>query len=302
MPPFPLGVTYGVYFLSTVLCAILWGVFCVQTFSYYTRYIRDDRWLKTTVAIIFMMNAAQTMLIMHGAYAYLVIHYEDFSFFEMVLPVSSTGFLLSALVSVCVQGIFVVKAQRLSETRSRVLPSLWIPLALFELGAAIYCVAESFQSGKNIFFTASLKAIVVSYLAVMAFVNIATAFFLAKYLRILHRQAMTFALSDMIYRLIVFSVLSGIWITLFAILDMVTYLGFPNTAVYVLFDLPLCSLYCNTLLVSLNSRDSGSAASIKELSTFKATSRPVIISMEREHSSNFSDDIESICMSDSDMV
>ncbi|KAG1790565.1 uncharacterized protein HD556DRAFT_697449 [Suillus plorans] len=60
----------------------------------------------------------------------------------MVLPVSSTGFLLSALVSVSVQGIFVVKAQRLSETRSRVLPSLWIPLALFELGAAIYCVAE----------------------------------------------------------------------------------------------------------------------------------------------------------------
>lgn len=123
----------------------------------------------------------------------------------------------------------------------------------------------------------------------------------------------------MIYRLIVFSVLSGIWTTLFAILDMVTvshhdnsdiscahvafqYLGFPNTAVYVLFDLPLCSLYCNTLLVSLNSRDSGSAASIKELSTFKAASRPVIISMEREHSSNLSDDIESICMSDSDIV
>ncbi|KAG1869829.1 hypothetical protein C8R48DRAFT_101155 [Suillus tomentosus] len=100
-----------------------------SSFSYYTRYVRDDRWLKTAVAIIFMMNAAQTMLIMHGAYAYLVIHFGDFSFFEMVLPVSSTGFLLSALVSVCVQGIFVVKAQRLSETRSRVLPSLWVRIS-----------------------------------------------------------------------------------------------------------------------------------------------------------------------------
>ncbi|KAG2129845.1 uncharacterized protein EDB93DRAFT_1181676 [Suillus bovinus] len=136
----------------------------------------------------------------------------------------------------------------------------------------------------------------------MAFVDIAIAFFLAKYLRMLHRQAMTFALSEMIERLIIFSMLSGIWTALFALLDMITYLGFPNTAVHVLFDLPLCSLYCNTLLASLNSRDSGCAGSIRELSTFKAASRPVIISMERGRDSNFSDDRESLCENDSDLV
>jgi hypothetical protein len=123
----------------------------------------------------------------------------------------------------------------------------------------------------------------------------------------------------MIQRLIIFSMLSGIWTALFALLDMITvsyhhnsgifraqvafqYLSFPNTAVYVLFDLPLCSLYCNTLLASLNSRDSGSAASIKELSTFKAASRPVVISIERGRKSEFSDDRESFCIRDSDMV
>ncbi|KAG1752932.1 hypothetical protein EDB19DRAFT_975626 [Suillus lakei] len=248
------------------------------------------------------MNTAQTALIVHGAYAYLVTHSGDSSFFEVVLPVSSAGFLLSAIVSVCIQGIFVVKAQRLSETRSRVLPSLWIPFGLFELGAAIYCVTKSFQSGNSVFFTTSLKGVVVSYLAVMAFVNIATAFFLTKYLRNLHRQAMSLALSEMIYRLIIFSILSGIWTALFTLLDMITYLGFPNTAVYVLFDLPLCSLYCNTLLASLNSRDSGSGASIRELSTFRAASRPVVISMERGYSSKLSDDRESFWISDSDIV
>ncbi|KAG2129846.1 uncharacterized protein EDB93DRAFT_1181690 [Suillus bovinus] len=160
MLPFPTGITYGAYFFSTILCAMLWGVSCVQTFSYFTRYVRDDRWLKTVVAVIFTMSAVQTALIVHGAYAYLVIYSGDFLFFEMVLPVSSTGFLLSAIVSVCVQGIFVVKAHRLSETRSKVLPSLWIPLALFELGAAIYCMAKSFQGGDNLFFTASLKVII----------------------------------------------------------------------------------------------------------------------------------------------
>lgn len=220
----------------------------------------------------------------------------------VTLNAIQSGFLLSAIVSVCVQGIFVVKAQRLSETRSRVLPSLWVPFGLFELGTAIYCVVKSFQSGKSVFFTASLKGAVVSYLAVMAFVDIGTAFFLTKYLRKLHSQAMTLALSEMIQRLIVFSMLSGIWTALFALLDMITYFGFPNTAVYVLFDLPLCSLYYNTLLASLNSRDSGYAASISELSTFKAASRPVIISMERRYNSKFSEDGERSLISDSGMV
>ncbi|KAG1751532.1 uncharacterized protein EDB91DRAFT_1078297 [Suillus paluster] len=246
MLPFPIGTTYGAYFLSTIFCAMLWGASCIQTLSYFTRlvnsgrceylldpifsYVRDDRWLKI-----------MTVLIFHGAYAYLVLHFGDFSFFEVVLPVSST------VVCVCVQGIFVVKAYRLSETRSKVLPSLWVrinyipkftcsrwfskqlSLGLFELGAAFYCVVKSFHTGNLGVFTASLK---------------------------LHRQAMTLATSEMIQRMIIFSVLSGIWTALFALLDMITYLGFPNTAVYVVFDLPLCSLYCNTLLASLNSRDS----------------------------------------------
>lgn len=274
----------------------------MQTFSYYTRYVRDDRWLKTMVAVIFTINVFHTALVVHGAYAYLVTHFGDSSVFKMVLPVASVGFFLTAIVSVCVQGIFVVKAHRLSETRSRMLPSLWIPLALFELVAAFYCVTKSYQSGNNVFFTASLKGVVTSYLAVMAVVDIAIAIFLVKYLRMLHRQAMTFALSEMIQRLIIFSVLSGIWTALFALLDMVAYLSFPNTAVYVLFDLPLCSLYCNTLLASLNSRDRGSAASIKELSTFKAASRPVVISMEMGCNSKFSNDRDSFCICDSDVV
>ncbi|KAG2043431.1 hypothetical protein BDR03DRAFT_941382 [Suillus americanus] len=302
MLPFPIGITYGVYFLSTILCAMFLGLCCMQTFSYFTRYVRDDRWLKTMVAVIFTMNAVQTALVVHGAYAYLVTHFGDSSMFEVVLPAASTRFLLSAVVSVCVQGIFVIKAQGLSETRSRVLPSLWIPLALFELGAAIYCVAESFQSGNNVFFTESLKGVVVSYLAIMAFVDITITFFLAKYLRMLHRQAMTFALSEMIQRLIIFSMLSGIWTALFAFLDMITYLGFPNTGVYALFDLPLCSLYCSTFLATLNSRDSGSASSIRDLSTFKVASRPVVISMERGRYSTFSDGRESLCTNNSDIV
>jgi len=33
MSPFPTGTTYGAYFFSTLLCAILWGVSCIQTWE-----------------------------------------------------------------------------------------------------------------------------------------------------------------------------------------------------------------------------------------------------------------------------
>ncbi|KAG2074650.1 hypothetical protein BDR04DRAFT_1115506 [Suillus decipiens] len=163
--------TYGKNPDELVLCAALLGVSCMQTFSYFSRLVNSASGASACLTLFSVMsemidgsklrtmNAAHTVLVVHGgeqdisirsdnlqtssaAYAYLVIHFGNSSFLEVVLPVSSTGFLISAIVTVCVQGIFVIKAQRLSETRSRVLPTLWIPLAIFELGAVIHCVAK----------------------------------------------------------------------------------------------------------------------------------------------------------------
>jgi len=99
----------------------------------------------------------------------------------------------------------------------------------------------------------------------------------------------------MIRQMIILSIFSGIWTALFSLLVMITvslhfisdvscaqlvlqYLGFPDTAIYVVFDLPLCSLYFNTLLANLNSRDRGTVPSLREVSTFRAATRPITLS------------------------
>ena len=98
----------------------------------------------------------------------------------------------------------------------------------------------------------------------------------------------------MIQHSIIFSIFTGIWTALFALLVMITvsrhlllsvlrpqvafqYLGFPNTGIYLIFDLPLSSLYCNTLLANLNSREGGSISS-RELSTFRVATGPIVLS------------------------
>ncbi|OJA20490.1 hypothetical protein AZE42_01980 [Rhizopogon vesiculosus] len=235
MSPFPTGTTYGVYFFSTLLCALLWGVSCIQILSFFTRYVRDDRWLKA-------------------------IHDKHCT--------NSTG----SAWSIC--------------SPSRSLRNFFI-LRGGSSGVLGFCLNNEPLYGTYgslrsetliIFFSPSLKGVVVSYLVITAFVDITIALSLTKSLRKLNRHIVTAATSEMIRRLIIFSIFGGIWTASFALLVMITYLAFPNTAIYLVFDLPLCSLYCNTLLASLNSRDRGSIASLKELTTFRAATGPIILS------------------------
>ncbi|KAJ3996552.1 hypothetical protein F5050DRAFT_1807662 [Lentinula boryana] len=61
--------------------------------------------------------------------------------------------------------------------------------------------------------------------------------------------------SSALKKLIVISINNGIWTALFAILDLILYVAYPTTTLYLIFDFTMCSLYTNTLLANLNARD-----------------------------------------------
>ncbi|KAG9312723.1 hypothetical protein JVU11DRAFT_7150 [Chiua virens] len=63
-----------------------------------------------------------------------------------------------------------------------------------------------------------------------------------------------FRMRTVIHRLLILSLSTGVWTSLFSILTVVTMLAFPNTLIYVGLYFPLCPLYCNTVLVNLNAR------------------------------------------------
>ncbi|KAH0828789.1 hypothetical protein J3R83DRAFT_3233 [Lanmaoa asiatica] len=56
-------------------------------------------------------------------------------------------------------------------------------------------------------------------------------------------------------RLAVFSVNTGIWTATFALLTVILMQLFPSNLLYAVFGIPLCSVYCNTLLANLNVRE-----------------------------------------------
>jgi len=59
----------------------------------------------------------------------------------------------------------------------------------------------------------------------------------------------------LLQRLLVIVVGSGSLTALSAVLVLITVAKFPNALWYCIFDFPLCSIYLNTLLVNLNSRN-----------------------------------------------
>ncbi|KAH0836829.1 hypothetical protein J3R83DRAFT_8605, partial [Lanmaoa asiatica] len=55
-------------------------------------------------------------------------------------------------------------------------------------------------------------------------------------------------------RLVLFAVNTGIWTATFALLTVILLHLFPLNLLYAVFGIPLCSVYCNTLLANLNAR------------------------------------------------
>ncbi|KAH0830139.1 hypothetical protein J3R83DRAFT_1486, partial [Lanmaoa asiatica] len=67
-------------------------------------------------------------------------------------------------------------------------------------------------------------------------------------------------------RLTMFAINSGIWTAIFSLLAAVLVHVLSSNLIYAVFSIPLCSIYCNTLLANLNARIYlGSAAAAKNL-------------------------------------
>ncbi|KAJ6535179.1 hypothetical protein B0H10DRAFT_2145082 [Mycena sp. CBHHK59/15] len=57
-----------------------------------------------------------------------------------------------------------------------------------------------------------------------------------------------------VVRLLILTVNSGAWTAVLAVLDLICIVAFPTDFTFLIFELPLCSLYLSTLLANLNAR------------------------------------------------
>ncbi|KAH7917972.1 hypothetical protein BV22DRAFT_1042060 [Leucogyrophana mollusca] len=250
----PLGPMCGALYLASLLSVGLWGITCMQTFMYYVHYQEDKMVFKFFVAYLWVFDTTHQSLIIGGVYKILVVWFDNPLFLTNVVQELIWGYLISTFVALPTQGFFVYRIWRFTN-KSFIPPLLWFPSAIYQLVSCLIYVSKGTQSTTTAALGVGLfKTLVISCCVVAVATDTSIAIGLT-YLLLKRDIGSGFKRSArMLQRLAIFSINSGSWTAIFALLMIILYTVFPSNLIYVVGYFPVSSIYCNTLLANLNAR------------------------------------------------
>lgn len=124
--------TVGALFLGTVVAALLFGINIFQSYSYFHEFPNDSRLHRTSVLILFLLDAFHLLLAIRSVYAYIVTGFGD--------PLGLLDILWSIKLQVSVNVVVVLIVQSLYTMR------VWL-LAGYHGGVLGYIVVLAVASG-----------------------------------------------------------------------------------------------------------------------------------------------------------
>ncbi|EKM80267.1 hypothetical protein AGABI1DRAFT_106493 [Agaricus bisporus var. burnettii JB137-S8] len=242
--------TLGAAFIGVICAAALYGVSCIQTLYYFTRYPKDVWYIKSLVGLVWVFDTIHQCLICHTVYFYLVTNFSNSTSLADMIWSILLEVLFNGLIGFLVQAFLTLRVWRLSGNNLYITSTIAC-LVVAEFGCSIAFTVQALQLRT----WEELKAlkglsITVNILAVVPDVFIAASLFF-----FLQRSRTGFKKSDtMITRLIVFTVSTGVFTSICAIASLVSILVWENTLIYVAFYFSLGRLYSNSVLATLNAR------------------------------------------------
>ncbi|KAF9561791.1 hypothetical protein CPC08DRAFT_761871 [Agrocybe pediades] len=267
----PAEVAHGPMFIGFTCNVLLYGVMIIQVYLYFTTYkkrVMDKIWLKAYVMILLACDTANTVFDFIYLYNTLILHFGKFTYLEKADWLFATGYpAITGIIASLVQAFFAWRVFIL--TRS------WpLAAAIFvgSLSGAAGSIATSFEVGRTPEFVnfQRFKGVVIMWLVSESVTDIVITGILVWYL-VMHCHATAkWSMSEIMYlqnshktgfkqsdymvdRIIRITVQTGMITSVVATLDLITFLTDP-TGTHLIFNFPLCKLYTNSLMSSLNSR------------------------------------------------
>ncbi|KAF7309552.1 hypothetical protein MIND_00326100 [Mycena indigotica] len=260
---FHLDNTLGAAFIGVVVAAGLHGVSCVQAWWYYTH--QNDRWpLKLLVAAVMVFDTVHQGLISHTLYTYLVTNYDNPIELSQIVWSLLVEVLFNGLTALLVQSFLTVRIWRLSNRNSWLTgAALILVLGEFVIVTSRFALYSTWWAPAYVALSLQLQtfaeltelkslSITVNSLAAAGDVLIA-----ATLCKLLHSSRTGFHRSDtMIRKLMMWAVNTGLITSICAIASLISITVAGNTFIYILFFFCMGRLYCNSLLATLNARNS----------------------------------------------
>jgi len=242
--------TIGAAFIGWGVSSLIFGILCIQVYTYYQRYPNDSTAYKLLVAGLWILEAVHQAFVGHCVYFYDVSHYGDvLVFLEKPAWTLSVQVILGALAGAIVKGCFGLRVWKFSKHNYFITATIML-MALGQLAFAFVFTIKSFHL--RLSQASDLKGIATSSLALGTATDILTAGSLSYFL---HKMRTGYAQSDsLINRLILYSVNNGFITSACSITVLILYNLMPNNFIFMGFYFVLSKLYANSCLATLNTR------------------------------------------------
>ncbi|KAK0455582.1 uncharacterized protein EV420DRAFT_578132 [Desarmillaria tabescens] len=244
----------GIEVLAILFTMALWGISCLQIFLYFFNTQEDSCYIKGLVIWLWSMDTVHQGLLISGVYKAIrdnATASTDHISWEYLIQI-----LFTILVTTPAQGFFSYRIWMFSN-KSKLIISFLAPAILFQLIDGIIFMAINLPATDKLQFTTSTsKGIAIAYFidgaVVDLFIAVTMCLFLwRRYLRI---GIATKGTRSMIHRLTLFSINTGSWPAIIAIITLVMLLAYPTYYLYAGLYFFLSPVYCNTVLASINAR------------------------------------------------
>ncbi|KAG2119084.1 uncharacterized protein F5147DRAFT_668132 [Suillus discolor] len=242
--------TFGAFLIGVVVSGALYGVTCMQTWYYFSRYSSDPWYNKLLVGAVFVSDTTHQALITHTVYTYLVTDFGNTSDIEKLVWSLSVEVLFNGFTGFMVQSFLAMRVYRLSN-KNMIITASVMSLVITELVIVVIYVIKAV--GLTTFTQVpQIRSLSMSINAVAAAGDILIAALLCTFLQ---RSRTGFRRSDtMINKLMLFTINTGLLTSVCAMMSFISIVVWPDTYIYIAFYFCVGRLYCNSLLATLNAR------------------------------------------------
>ncbi|KAI9000596.1 hypothetical protein BD414DRAFT_532450 [Trametes punicea] len=301
-----LDVTVGVTLVGLAVTASLFGVSTSQAVWYYKHYPNDRRFLKTLVAVIWMLDALHLLLYGATMWAFLVRKQLE-GLGPVILPWESSAQLLcNACAIVMIQSFYAHRIWTLSNSQG--LATLLAMFICGDFALAITLFVRSIMTDDVEDFV-ELTSLDIALNATTATTDVLLSGTLVILLAM--SRTTSIGVKRLINKLVLYTINTGLLTSICAILSVVAVILLPTAALYVMLYYIGTRLYSVSLLATLNARaglrmqaERFGHVSLPRLSSLSRTSskppgwgvngptfqREVMVSIQQETGVAFEDD------------
>ncbi|KAK0476772.1 hypothetical protein IW261DRAFT_1609434 [Armillaria novae-zelandiae] len=259
----------GIEVLAILFTMALWGISCLQIFLYFFSAQKDSCYIKLLVTWLWSMDTVHQGLLILGVYKAIrdnATASTDHVSLEYLIQI-----LFTILVTTPAQGFFAYRIWMFSD-KSKLIISFLAPTILFQLISGVIFMVINLPATDKLQFTTStskarihisiitvltsIQGIAIAYFIDGAVVDLFIAITMCLFLwrRYLNIGSATKETRSMIHRLTLFSINTGTWPAIIAIIALIMLMAYPTYYLYAGIYFFLSPVYCNTVLASINAR------------------------------------------------